>query len=348
MFENALSLLEASIARGECSCAALAVGVRNNPPILKSLGRVCVDGPAADVHTRFDLASLTKIFAPTLLCLRAFEEGRMGLFDPLSLYFPVPEDKKAITLFHLMTHTSGLVSTQRMDQLGVLPAHVCAYILSTPLESGVGEVVRYSCFGYILLGYAIEAAYGKPLDALAQEQVFAPLGMENTGYTPAGGNIAATEIDPATGACLCGVVHDENARLMGGVSGNAGVFSDIGDCARLCAMLACNGRTKHGFFLSPATLAAATRCYTHGKGDVRGLGFHHPSDGAVSMFGDLFPRDSYGHTGFTGTSIAIDPHTGIYVALLSNRVHPSRRQESFMRTRRLVHNTLYAELSKTL
>lgn len=294
MFETVCSLLDASIARGECSCAALAIGVRAQKLLVYCAGTLFRGGPAANLHTRYDLASLTKIFAPTLLTLLAFEEGRMGLFDPLSLYLPVPDDKKEITLFHLMTHTSGIIPTLRLNQVHIRREDALNFILQYPLIDSVGNEVHYSCLGYILLGFALEEAYGMPLHTLARARVFEPLHLHHTSYTPSGTNFAATEIDPTTGVYLSGIVHDENARFLSGVSGNAGVFSDIGDCSRLCEMLCENGRTPEGYFLSPAAISAATRCYTRGKSDVRGLGFQLPSDGGVSMFGDFFPRDSYG------------------------------------------------------
>lgn len=139
------------------------------------------------------------------------------------------------------------------------------------------------------------------------------------------------------------MVHDENARFLGGVSGNAGVFSDLGDMVRFASMLACGGTYGGTPYLSPATLQTAGRNYTPGMNEHRGLGFHLPGPG--SFHGDLFPPGSIGHTGFTGTSLIVDPGSGLYVVLLSNRIHPTRENMKFIRVRRTVHNAAMAEFS---
>ncbi|MCL2867558.1 MAG: serine hydrolase, partial [Clostridia bacterium] len=144
-----------------------------------------------------------------------------------------------------------------------------------------------------------------------------------------------TEIDPGSGDALYGVVHDENARFLQGVSGNAGIFSTIGDMARFAAMLACEGDG----FLSKDTLEMAVVNRTKGYEDSRGLAFHLASPG--SFFGDRFPESAFGHTGFTGTSLAVDGTTGFYVALLTNRVHPTRLNEAILPFRRVFHNRMY-------
>jgi CubicO group peptidase (beta-lactamase class C family) len=195
--------------------------------------------------------------------------------------------------------------------------------------------------GYILLGKILEKISGLPLDQLADEYVFRPLGMKNTGYHPAG-TCAPTELDPATGQCLQGIVHDENARFLKGISANAGVFSNIDDMITFVKMLALGGNG----YLSPATLAAALRNRTpDSKGEFRGLGFNLAGS-PKSFLGDLVSPRAYGHTGFTGTSIAIDPATGLWVVLLTNRVCPTRANLKLTRIRHLVHNAAAAEASR--
>jgi CubicO group peptidase (beta-lactamase class C family) len=191
--------------------------------------------------------------------------------------------------------------------------------------------------GYILLGFILEKVYGKPLDSLTQELVLTPLHMDHTGYRPSGGNIAATEVDAATGIPWQGTVHDENARFMKGVSANAGLFSDLGDVMRFAKMLASGGAP----LLSPATLRLAIKDRTPEHAVHRGLGFH-VSGGPGSFMGDLFPAVSFGHTGFTGTSLAVDPETGLYAVLLTNAVHPKRGNPAVQRFRRLFHNRVFA------
>lgn len=294
----------------------------------------------ANLDMRFDLASMSKIFGPTMLALRAIDDGTLTLYDPLSRFFDAPEDKAGITILQLMTHTGGFTPAFWLFEETDDPAEATGCILRHPLAAAPDGVPRYSCIGYILLGKVLEAVYGMPLDRLAAERVFAPLGMADTCYRPTGGNIAPTEIDPATGAALCGVVHDENARFLGGVSGNAGVFSPLEDCIRLVSMLACGG----GGFLSPAVLRRAIANHTPGQDAHRGLGFLLGGTPG-SFMGDLFPTDAFGHTGFTGTSFVVDPHTGLFVILLTNHVHPKRGKEKLFRFRRAFHNKIYASFS---
>ena len=329
------NLLEEGV-RGGCFPAVTAAVGRGEETIC-----LCSAGDA-NLDTRFDMASMSKILGPTMLALRALEEGALTLSDTIGQYFAdVPQDKRDITVRHLMTHTGGFTPHFLLEEEADGPADALAAILRHPLDAAPGEKPMYSCMGYIVLGKLLEALYGAPLDALARERVFSPLGMLHTGYCPTGGNIAPTEVNPKTGAAWQGVVHDENARFLGGVAGNAGVFSDIRDCARYASMLACGGKG----YLAPATLRAAIRNYTPGHDAHRGLGFH-VAGLPGEFFGDLFPAPSFGHTGFTGTSLVVDPESGVFAVLLSNRVHPSRENARHLRFRRRFHNAVYAALSR--
>ena len=328
-------LLARGVAEGCFPWAAAAVGVGGQTLF-------CCAAGGADLRTRFDMASLTKVLAPTMIALRALEEGELTLGDPLAAFLDAPPDKAAITVGQLMTHTGRFAPAFLLCGEIADPAEAAACILRRPLEGPPGGEPRYSCMGYILLGKVLEAVYGQTLDALAEAKVFGPLHMRSTGYRPAGGNIAPTETDERTGETLLGTVHDENARFLGGVSGNAGVFSDIGDIARFASMLAQGGKG----YLSPATLRAAIANHTPGHAERRGLGFCLGGTSGGFM-GDLFPAASFGHTGFTGASLAVDPTTGLFAVLLSNRVHPTRRNERIFRYRRVFHNQIYAAYGST-
>ena len=299
------------------------------------------DAQPTTLDTRYDMASMTKNLSVGMIALRALEKGLIALADPISLYFDVPEDKKEITVKHLLTHTGCFHPSLPLWQMNLKPEEVAPAILNAPLIGKPGTEVHYSCMGFILMGKILEKVYGMPLNELAQQEVFGPLGMKDTGFLPEGGNIAATEMQP-DGKCLVGVVHDENARSMGGVSGNAGVFSTADDCAKYAQMLVRGGLLPDGTrYLSKATLDAAMKNHTPGLGEARGLAFYLPAY-ETSYVGDLFPITTFGHTGFTGTSYAIDPVTGVYLILLANRVCPTREDPQFMRIRRLVHNAVYA------
>ena len=332
------SLLEAGLEEGCYPGAAAACGCKDEVFAISTVGKIADDRTGVDRYTRYDMASLTKLLAPTMLAFQALEKGDLTLWDTLERYFDdVPQDKADISIFHLMTHTSGLEPSLRLERFNPDPAQAMRVILESKLLCRPGTEPNYSCMGYITLGKILERIYGEPLNVLAEKRVFAPLGMQNTGYLPKGSNIAATEIDPDTGKALQGVVHDENARFLGGVSGNAGVFSDIEDMIKFARMLSKGGDD----FINPAIFRKALVNYTPQSETHRGLGFHL-LDSGCSFMGDLFPEGSFGHTGFTGTSLVVDPSTGFYVIILSNRVHPTRENLKLMRFRRRAHNVLYA------
>lgn len=335
-------LLAAGIDDGAFPSAAVAAGVGNELLALHCAGNTHIhSGTPVNGETLYDMASLTKILAPTMLAFRAMDDGLLTLDDTVGRFFDAPADKSDITVRMLMTHTSGIAPHFHLSEHAADPGDALRAILEYPLEGTPGDTPRYTCMGYILFAKMLEKLLGDRLDILAREMVFDPLGMSHTRYLPTGTNIAATEIDRSTGKALCGVVHDENARFLGGISGNAGVFSNIYDMARFTGMLAQGGAG----YISRGVLNAAIRNRTPGFDVHRGLGFHLGGT-EQNYLGDLFPPESFGHTGFTGTSIAIDPTTGFYAVLLTNRVHPTRDNLKLMRFRRAFHNAVYAKYTK--
>jgi CubicO group peptidase (beta-lactamase class C family) len=339
-FERVHELIRQGLEQGAYPSAALAIGMGSKVYRKEVYG-------SCDENTLFDMASLTKVLSPTMVAFRFLEEGLIRLYDTLAVFFPdVPEDKKNITILHLMTHTSGIPDSFWISDSTDNPADAANVILNHPLQQAPGGDPIYSCMGYIVLGKILEQVGGAPLDVLAEKYVFGPLGMAHTGYHPTG-DIAPTEMDPATGKLLCGVVHDENARFMGGISANAGVFSNLEDMTIFAKMLACGGKREDGsFYLSPAMLNRALTNHTpNSKGEFRGLGFNL-SRSPFNFLGDLLGPRTFGHTGFTGTSIAIDPDTGLWMVLLTNRVCPTRANTKMIRIRSLVHNAAAAEASR--
>lgn len=341
-FEQVHHLVRQGLERGAYPCAALAVGIGQTLYLKRTYGS-CTE------HTLFDMASVSKILAPTMIAFRFLEEGLLRLYDTVEFFFPdAPADKKDITILQLMTHTGGIPAHFYLSDHTADPKDAARVILDHPLAQAPGGDPIYTCMGYILLGKILEKLGGLPLDQLAQKYVFGPLGMSHTGYHPSG-DIAPTELDPKTGAPLRGVVHDENARFLGGISANAGVFSDLNDMITFTKMLSLDGRTDRGeAYLSPATLRTALRNHTpRSAGEFRGLGFNLAGS-PRSFLGDLMGPRSYGHTGFTGTSIALDPDTGLWVVLLTNRVCPTRENTELVRLRSLVHNAAAAEAGRLL
>lgn len=332
------SLLEKGVQDGCFPGGVAACGMGNEVWATACAGSLYPDGPQVNLHTRYDMASCSKVLSPTMVALRFLEQGRLGLYDTIGTFVPdAPADKKEITILQLMTHTAGFNPSFRLDHITDDPANTLKVCLDYPLDNAPGGAPSYSCMGYITLTKILEIIGGKNISDLAQEMVFGPLGMKNTGYCPSGDNIAATERQP-DGSLLTGIVHDENARFQNGISGNAGVFSDLADVVRFAQMLANGGEG----YLSPVTLQKAIRCYTPGADVHRGLGFHLAGT-EFNFMGDLVPDCSFGHTGFTGTSLVVDPTTGFYMVLLTNRVCPTRDNLTQARFRRLFHNAVYAE-----
>lgn len=338
-------LIENAVKDGAFPSAAAAVGRGGRVLHEVCRGVTRLDGGIpVNEYTLYDMASLSKVLGPTMITLRAIEDGILTLDDALPDFFGglVPQDKQGIRLRHLMTHTSGIIPSIPLYLRCKSPDEAVETILREPLAGPVGETPRYSCMNYILLAKILEKVFGQPLNLLARERVFAPVQMLDTAYCPAfSENIAATEVDKETNKPWQGIVHDENARFLNGVSGNAGVFSNLRDCEKFAMMLAQSGKG----LLSPATLRKAIHNYTPGQESHRGLGFHLAGV-EESYCGDLFPDDSFGHTGFTGTSIVVDPGTGIFAVLLTNRVHPTRDNMAFSRVRRTLHNLTYSILSR--
>ena len=337
--------VQQAVERGDIPSAAIGIGSMNRVYVQAAFGNTSIteQGRPVDTHTLYDMASLTKVMATSMVAFYMIEDGILRLNDRIGDFMAAPVYKKDVTIRQLMTHTGGFQADFKLETLIRRPEEAAACILRRPLFCPPGKHVVYSCMGYIVLGKILESISGKGLDQMAREWVFEPLGMTQTGYRPftelhaaldagAQENIAWTELDPVSKRYLAGVVHDENARTLQGVSGNAGVFSTLEDMMKMGRMLARGGDG----YLSRAMLKAATQNYTPGMEENRGLGFQLRDSN--SFFGDLMGPESFGHNGYTGTSLAVDPQSGLYVVLLTNRVHPSRKNDAIFRLRHLVHN----------
>ncbi|HEY6347471.1 MAG TPA: exo-beta-N-acetylmuramidase NamZ domain-containing protein [Bryobacteraceae bacterium] len=274
------------------------------------------------IDTIFDVASLTKVVATTPAIMKLFEQGKIRLGDPITAYLPEFQNgQSAVTVRDLLTHFSGL----RPD-LDLTPPWSgydtgIAKALHDKPAGPRGERFVYSDIDFELLGEIVRRVSGEPLEEFARKQIFEPLGMRDTMFRPPASlraRIAPTEIDAATGEPFRGVVHDPTARYMGGVAGHAGLFSTASDLARFAQMMLDRGQP----IFSPLTVAEFTKPSSPpGQSVLRGLGWDIDSPYSAPR-GELFPVGSYGHTGFTGTSMWIDPSSQTYVILLTNAVHP--------------------------
>ena len=286
--------------------------------------------------TVFDLASLTKVVATTTSVMMLVEEGRLRLRDRVAEYVPgfASQGRQAVTITHLLTHTSGLAPDLPLEQVFEGAETAIARTIALPPAAAPGERFIYSDLNFMLLAEIVRRVGGLPLDRFAAERIFRPLSMADTTFTPPPAmapRIAPTEAcAPLAWPCggpgatmLRGRVHDPTARRMGGVAGHAGLFSTARDLARFCAMLLGGGARDGVRLLGPLTVARMTRVSTPPHlADRRGLGWDIDSRYSSNR-GDLFPVGSYGHTGFTGTSLWIDPASETFVVFLSNRVHPA-------------------------
>lgn len=339
--------LRLGVREGCFPSAAAAVGVKNHVLAEAFAGEAPVPGGTpVDAHTRYDMASLSKVIGTSMVALRAMEAGKLRLDERIVDFFPdAPADKADITVFRLMTHTGGFEPSFRLDRLLTDPEDAVRCILDYPLAEKPGVRPVYSCMGYILLGKMLEKRLGAPLNELADRMVFRPLGMAETCYCPdpASAVFAATEVDPVSGRPWTGVVHDENARFLRGISGNAGVFMSLSDGIRFASMLAAGGAG----FLRPETLKAAEKNYTPGQEQHRGLGFQ--ISGSPDCFlSTAVPEGTFGHTGFTGTSLLVEPESGFWVLLLTNRVYPTRDTAALFPFRRKLHAEAWTLFSSPL
>lgn len=300
------------------------------------------------LDTLFDLASLTKVMATLPSVLRLLEQGAFRLDDPLSLFFPDFNDagREEIRIRHLLTHTAGFPpGSPLLREPAASREERIARIATVELEEKPGNRVIYSDLGFILLGELVAKVSGQPLDQFVREQIHQPLGLTHAGYLPTGEaacTAAATEYRDYLGRHQCGEVHDENATALGGIAGHAGLFATAAEVAAYGQLWLDGGAGV----LSSATVAAATRDQTPGVtgSDHRGFGWIVTQpDSAWMSCGDLFSPGSFGHTGFTGTSLWMDPHRQLVVALLTNRVHFGRL-DHIIRLRPRFHNAVAAAL----
>lgn len=315
--------------------AVVAVGRGGEMAKLRAYGHHTYEAErAVRVDDLFDLASITKVAATTLAVMRLVEEGRLELDAPVARYLPDfgQNGKERVTLRHLLSHSSGLRAG-----LPLRPAasreDVLAALLAEGLQSPPGTRTAYSDLGMIVLGLVVENAADRPLDAYLRETFYEPLGMASTGFREVGAydpRALPTEIDEAfRRRVIQGEVHDETASLLGGVAGHAGLFSTAPDLARLAFLLARGGEAYGQRVFSEETLRLFTTRVSPPGAYPTALGWlaHRPPEEGFSSAGRRLGPRAFGHTGFTGTSLWVDPESGLWVILLTNRTFP-RRAES--------------------
>jgi serine-type D-Ala-D-Ala carboxypeptidase len=288
--------------------------------------------PVPDDRTLWDLASLTKVIGLTSGIMQLVAQKRIDLDAPVQRYLPAwtGPNKDRVTIRHLITHTSGLPAFKPYDEITHDPDSLAKLMFTTPLDTIPGAKMVYSDIGAWTLGRVLETVTGQTLDVYLHEHVFVPARMDDTRYKPPASlipRIAPTEVDPKRGGLVRGKVHDERAYYLGGVSAHAGLFSDAHDLTRFAQMYL-NGGEIGGVQVLPR---AEIGVFTTRQVQDRALGWQKP-DGSNSA-GHSMSEQAFGHTGFTGTSIWIDPPRNVFIILLSNRVNPTRANTKIGRVR---------------
>lgn len=304
--------------------------------------------------TLFDMASLTKVLATAPLAMVFTDTGRISLADKVSDYLPQfsKETSKDIRIGQLLTHTAGLAAYIPLYSRCKSYEEAINMIAEEGVRYTPGAQVLYSDLGFITIGRILEIAGNDTLDNLCQKYLYRPMGMNQTTFNPSSENTASTEKKLSSDSYINGFVHDENAGFLGGVSGHAGLFSNAEDVSKYAVMLLNYGKIDNHRILSKASVSAMIRNYTHRLNEDRGIGWSLKADrvpGTDSYSnagGELAPMGSYGHTGFTGTSIWLDNNLGVYIICLTNRVHYGRENIKIIRFRRLLHNMFFASLEQ--
>ncbi len=321
-------VIEAGIAAGDCPGAVVLVGLGDAVVYRKAFGLRAVR-PAPEPMTEdtiFDLASLSKPVGCASSVLLLAERSKLRLDAPVATYLPdfAVEGKEKITVAQLLLHRGGLTPDNAMSDFDDGPAAAMRKIMAIAPTWGPGTRFAYSDVGYIVLGELVRAVDGRGLDQFAREEVFAPLGMKETGYCPPESLLArcapTTSVDDRW---LRGTVHDPRSRALGGVAGHAGVFSTADDLSRYCRMILHHGVIDGRRVFSEATIAEMTRprCLSDGSG-LRTYAFDVATPYSACR-GDRFePGTTFGHTGFTGTMFWMDPPHDCYFILLTASVHP--------------------------
>jgi CubicO group peptidase (beta-lactamase class C family) len=311
----------------------------------KQFGHFTYDqnSPEVTLNTIYDLASLTKVLATTTSAMICVEKKLLNLEDKVSKFIPsfVSNGKENVKIKNLLLHNSGLPAWKRYYNKNLTEEEIIEDIYNSEIEFKPGTKTLYSDLGMIVLGKVIENVIGRTLDKFCTEEIFDPLGMKSTFFNPPDSvknRIPPTEMDNYWRMKLIkGEVHDENASLLGGTAGHAGLFSTVSDIAKLLEMIMNKGKVNDNQFIKKETVENFAS--KNNSNSRRLLGWDLKSISGSSA-GSKFSRESFGHIGFTGTSIWIDPARNLFVVFLTNRVYPSRENKKILRVRPMLHDAV--------
>ena len=353
-FARAFGIVRGAIDQFAFPGAALAVTHQGSLVAAQGFGSFTYDPGSAEVQsdTIFDLASLTKVVTTTTMAMLLYERGLMSLDATLQSVLPefvtlAPpyqhERRSRVTIRMLLAHSSGLPAYERLFEFARARDELMRAAITTPLAMEPGTHAAYSDIGFILLGEVLARLSGSALDRFAEQEIFAPLGMERARFNPPEDwrlAIPPTEEDKTfRKRIIQGEVNDENAFVMGGISGHAGVFAPATDVARFAECMLRGGMP----ILNPATVRLFTAREASPQGTSRALGWDTPSHPSSS--GIMLTPSSFGHLGFTGTSLWIDPRRQLSVTLLTNRTWPHRSAQAIRQIRPVVHDAIVEALN---
>ena len=348
-FRDAFSILEEAIAARAFPACSLAVTFRGELVACKALGRFTYDPASPGVITSniFDLASLTKVVATTAMAMFLYERGLVDLEAPVTAITPefAGDDKRRdVTVRMLLAHNSGLPAYEKLFLRSKTREALLRAAFATPLTAVPGTHAEYSDIGFIILGVALERLADESLDAFCQREVFGPLGMTHTTFNPT--HALRASIPPTADdrsfrhRIIQGEVQDENASVLGGIAGHAGLFSTAEDLATFAHAMLNGGRP----ILRSTTVELFSRRESEPEDTSRALGWDMPS--APSQSGKYFSSRSFGHLGYTGTSLWIDPDRQLSITLLTNRTWPDCQNQAIKQVRPAFHDAVIEALGK--
>lgn len=349
--QRALAILSHGCEQKAFPAAAFAVS-RNGSTVLQgAVGRFTYDDTSSEVTltTIFDIASVTKVVATTSMAMLLYERGTLNLHQPVVELLPefaqADSRRRLVTIEMLLAHSSGLPAYEKLFLHSTDRASLLHLALKVPLEKNPGTHAEYSDIGFIIFGELLERISGEPLDLFCSREIFAPLKMRSTCFRPKSelrSSIPPTRNDhDFRHRVVQGEVHDENASVMGGVSGHAGLFSNTTDLMTFSGSMLGSGTR----LFRAETIEKFTRRQTEPTGTSRALGWDTPSP--PSQSGKHFSSRSFGHLGYTGTSLWIDAERGIAIALLTNRTWPDNQSQLIKQIRPAFHDAVMDELLKS-
>lgn len=347
-FQRAFAELEAGMKQRAFPGASIAIAHQDKVIALKAFGHFTYqpDSPKVTPETGFDLASVTKVIATTSACMLLYELGRLNLKQPIVEVLPEFSGsdplRNRVTFQMLLAHSSGLPAYVRLFETSKNKEHLLQQAFAVPLANDPGSRAAYSDIGFILLGESIERLTGEPLDQYCQREIFSPLGLPHLRFNPPKDwkpRISPTEQQQRLRPYIIqGEVNDENAFVMGGVAAHAGCFGTAMDVASFAESMLRGGDP----LFKRHTVELFTQVQLSPPGTSRSLGWDTPS--APSQSGRYFSRKSFGHLGYTGTSLWIDPERQLSVTLLTNRTWPDRGSQAIKSVRPAFHDAVVEAL----